>query len=106
MLCLAVFANFLFRFFYLSIPGIVLCVVGIWVNPCLWIGLAFLGLDIILTTIDQLRIRKTVMTHSDSPKFNEFMDAFNASDELEIARRIEDKAEEPESLMKAHKKEE
>ena len=53
-----VITNFLFHFFYLSIPGVVLCVVGIWIKPCLWIGLAILGLDVILSVIEQLRIRK------------------------------------------------
>ena len=35
-----VLTNFLFHFFYLSVPGIILCIVGIWVKDCLWIGLA------------------------------------------------------------------
>ena len=44
-----VLTNFLFHFFYLSVPGIILCIVGIWVKSCLWIGLAILGLDVILS---------------------------------------------------------
>ena len=71
-----VLTNFLFHFFYLSIPGIILCIVGIWVKSCLWIGLAILGLDVILSIIEQLRIRKAAVSPSDNPEFNELMDAF------------------------------
>ena len=76
MFWLFVLTNFLFHFFYLSVPGIILCIVGIWVKTCLWIGLAILGLDLILSIIEQLRIRKAARTPSDNPEFNELMDAF------------------------------
>lgn len=85
-----VITNFLFRFFYLSISGIILCIVGIWVKPCLWIGLAVFGLDVILSIIEQLRIRKAVITPSDNPEFNELMDAFCGSDGFDAVRRIAD----------------
>ena len=85
-----VLTNFLFHFFYLSIPGIILCIVGIWVKTCLWIGLAILGLDVILSIIEQLRIRKAAVTPSDNPQFNELMDAFCGPDGLEAVRRIVD----------------
>lgn len=71
-----VLTNFLFHYFYLSVPGIILCIVGIWVKSCLWIGLAILGLDVILSIIEQLRIRKAAVAHSDNQEFNELMDAF------------------------------
>ena len=90
MFWLFVLTNFLFHFFYLSIPGIILCIVGIWVKSCLWIGLAILGLDVILSIIEQLRIRKAAVTHSDNPEFNELMDAFCSPDGLEAVRRIID----------------
>lgn len=70
-----VLTNFLFHFFYLSIPGIVLCVVGIWVKSCLWAGLALLLLDLILSIIEQMRIRKAALT-STHPDVRELMDAF------------------------------
>ena len=90
MFWLFVLTNFLFHFFYLSIPGIILCIVGIWVKSCLWIGLAILGLDVILSIIEQLRIRKAAVTPSDNPEFNELMDAFCGPDELESVRKIVD----------------
>ena len=85
-----VLTNFLFHFFYLSVPGIILCIVGIWVKDCLWIGLAILGLDVILSIIEQLRIRKAAVTPSDNPEFNELMDAFCGPDGLESVRKIVD----------------
>lgn len=90
MFWLFVLTNFLLHFFYLSIPGIILCIVGIWAKPCLWIGLAILGLDVILSIIEQLRIRKAAVTPSDNPEFNELMDAFCSPDGLEAVRRIVD----------------
>ena len=85
-----VLMNFLFHFFYLSISGIVLCIVGIWVKSCLWIGLAILGLDAILSIIEQLRIRKAAVTPSDNPEFNEMMEAFCGPGGLEALGKIVD----------------
>ena len=87
---LFVLMNFLFRFSYLSIPGIVLSIVGIWVKSCLWVGLAVLGLDVILSIIEQLRIRKAAIIPSDNPEFNELMDAFCGPDGLDAVRGIVD----------------
>ena len=90
MFWLFVLTNFLFHFFYLSVPGIILCIVGIWVKTCLWIGLVILGLDLILSIIEQLRIRKAALTPSDNPEFNELMDAFCGSGGLDAVRKIVD----------------
>lgn len=90
MFWLFVLTNFLFRFFYLSIPGIILCIVGIRVKSCLWIGVAILGLDAILSIIEQLRIRKAAVTPSDNLEFNELMDAFCGPGGLESVRKIVD----------------
>ena len=75
-----VLTNFLFHFFYLFISGIILCIIGIWVKSCLWIGLTILGLDVILSIIEQLRIRKAAVTPSDNPEVNELLDAFCSPD--------------------------
>ena len=90
MFWLFVLTNFLFHFFYLSIPGIILSIVGIWVKSCLWIGLVILGLDVILSIIVQLHIREAAVTPSDNPEFNELMDAFCGPDGLEAVRKIVD----------------
>ena len=85
-----VLTNFLFHFFYLSVPGIILCIVGIWVKSWLWIGLAILGLDVILSIIEQLRIRKAAVTPSDNPEFDELMDAFCSPGGLEAFGKVLD----------------
>ena len=85
-----VLTNFLFHFFYLFISGIILCIIGIWVKSCLWIGLTILGLDVILSIIEQLRIRKAAVTPSDNPEFNELMDAFCGPDGLDAVKKIVD----------------
>ena len=48
----------------------------------MWIGVSILLLDLILSIIEQLRIRKTAITPSDNPEFNEMMDAFCDPDGL------------------------
>ena len=90
MFWLFVLTNFLFHFFYLSVPGIIFCIVGIWVKSCLWIGLSILGLDLILSIIEQLRIRKAALTPSDNPEVNELMDAFCGPGGLEALGKLLD----------------
>ena len=90
MFWLFVLTNFLFHFFYLSVPGIILCIVGVWVKFCLWIGLSILGLDLILSIIEQLRIRKAALTPSDNPEVNELMDAFCGPGGLEALGKLLD----------------
>lgn len=85
-----VLTNFMFHFFYLSVPGIILCIVGIWVKSCLWIGFAILGLDVILSIVDQLRIRKVAVAHSDNQEFNELMDTFCNSGGFEAFGKVLD----------------
>ena len=50
--------NILFHFFWLFIPCIILLIVGIFVKPCLYVGLALLLIDILLSLIEQFRIRQ------------------------------------------------
>ena len=85
-----VLTNFLFHFFYLSVPGILLCIAGIWSRSCLWIGLALLLVDLILSIWEQLRIRKAAVSPSDNPEFNELMDAFCSPGGLEEFRKVLD----------------
>lgn len=87
---LFVLTNFLFHYFHLFILGIILCIVGIWVKPCLWIGFAFLGLDLLLSIIHQLRIRKAALTPSDNPDLNDLMEAFCSPGGLEAFGKVLD----------------
>lgn len=88
MFWLFVLTNFVFHFFYLFVPGIILCIVGIRVRVCLWIGLAIFGFDLILSVIEQMLIRKAAVSKSDNPEFNEMMDAFCGPGGIEDFRKV------------------
>lgn len=90
MFWLFVLTNFLFHFFYLFVPGAILCVVGIWVRPCLWIGLAVLLLDLIVSIADQIQIKRAVM-NSTHPDVAELMDAFCGPDGMDAVREVMDR---------------
>ena len=90
MFLLFVLTNFLFRFFYLFIPGTVLCVVGIWSQTYLYVGRAVLGLDLILSIVEQVRIRNAAVGQSENPDFNEMMDAFCGQGGLRAAGKMFD----------------
>lgn len=105
MFLMFVLTNFLFHFFYLFVPGIILCIVGTWVKSCLWIGLAILGLDLILSIIEQLRIRKAAVTRSDNPEFNELMDAFCSPGGLEAFRNVVDEKIKSAQVSESHEEE-
>ena len=90
MFWLFVLTNFLFHFFYLSVPGIIFCIVGIWIKTCLYIGCAVLGLDLILSIVEQSRIRNAAVSHSENPEFNELMDAFCSPDGLQAVGKVLD----------------
>lgn len=69
--------NIFFRFFWLFVPAVALLIVGIFAKPCLYIGLALLILDVILSLIEQIKIRNTFLKDSDNPDFQEFQDALS-----------------------------
>ena len=81
-------ANFMIRSFYLFLPGLILCIVGIWVKVCLWIGLGLLGFDLLINLVDQLRIRQTALTPSDNPEVNELMEALTGPGGLEAFGKL------------------
>ncbi len=43
---------------FLSVPGIILLIVGIWLRPCLYIGLCFLAIDLFLSLGMAIKTRK------------------------------------------------
>ena len=78
--------------FYLFIPGIILCLLGIAVKKCLYIGIALLIFDLIISFISQLEIRKTILSDSDNPEFNDLMDAYcNPNDPDAFKEMIDEK---------------
>jgi hypothetical protein len=97
-----IFTNFMFRFFYLSVPGFLLSIVGIWIKRCLWCGLALLAFDLLLSAVEQLRIRKAALIPSDHPEFNELMEALTGPDGLEAFGKIlEEKIQSAQSMKTA-----
>lgn len=103
MFWLFVLTNLLFHFFYLFVPALVLCIIGIWKRVCLWTGLAILGIDLLLSIIEQMRIREASTTNSDNPEFNELMDAFCGPGGLEAFGKL---ADEKNKLSGTHKNQE
>lgn len=66
--------NILVKHIYLFIPATTLLIVGIWVRPCLYIGLGLLLLDIGLSLFSALHNRHVFLT-SDDPNFREAQEA-------------------------------
>lgn len=84
--------SFVIFHFYLFIPGVILCLVGIAVKQCLYIGLALLTFDLIISVISQLQIRNTILSDSDNPEFNELMDAYCDPDDPDALKdKIDEK---------------
>lgn len=83
MFLVGVVLNFLFHYLYLSLPGVILCLIGIRSKTALSLGLAMLTLDLILSIAEQIRIRKTILSESDNPEFNQLMDTFYGNDDGE-----------------------
>ena len=65
--------------FFLFLPSIILLIVGIWVKWCLFVGVALLLLDVIISLIEQIQIRNATI-NSDNPNFKEWQDAILSSD--------------------------
>ncbi len=74
---MGVATNVLFRYGWLFIPAIILLIVGIFVKTCLYMGLAILLLDIMISLIEQIKLRKTFLAESDNPDFQAFQDALS-----------------------------
>lgn len=74
---LGVVTNFLFHFFWLLIPALLLLLIGIFLRPCLYIALSLLALDLLLSLLEQLRLRREFMRDSDNAYFTAFQDALS-----------------------------
>ena len=84
--------NIFGRFFFLFLPALILLIGGIWSKVSLYIGIALLVLDVILSFIEQLRIRNTTLEDSENPDFKEFRDAVLSPDwKNNIKNMVEDK---------------
>ena len=96
--------NILFHFFWLFIPCIILLIVGIFVKPCLYIGLALLLIDILFSLIEQFRIRQAFLEESDNPDFRAFQDALSKDGNWRdnIGELLNQKISDPQNEIKSH----
>ena len=69
--------NILIRFFWLFVPAIIMLILGIWKDTCIYIGIALLVLNIAISFIEQMKIRHTFLSDNDNPDFNAFQDALS-----------------------------
>ena len=96
--------NMVFHFFWLFIPCIILLIVGIFVKPCLYVGLALLLTDILLSLIEQFRIRQAVLIKSDNPDFQAFQDALSKDGNWRdnIGELLSQKMSDPQNEIKSY----
>lgn len=69
--------NIVFHFFWLFLPAVVIMIAGLFIRPCLVAGLIILLLDIVLSLIEQMKIRKAFLSSSDNPGFQQFQEALS-----------------------------
>jgi len=88
--------NILVHNFLLFILSVIFLIIGIWVDWCLYVGLAILTGNIIISFAEQVRIRHTMLTDTDNEEFNRFRDAvLDDGNVFENVRGyVEDNAEE------------
>ena len=100
--------NILFHFFWLFIPCIILLIIGIFVKPCLYIGLALLLIDFLLSLIEQFRIRQAFLEESDNPDFRAFQDALSKDGNWKdnIGELLSQKMSDPQNEIKSDDKSE
>lgn len=92
----------LIKRFILLLAGIILLIVGNWVNVCSPIGAALLILTVILAFMEQIQIRNT-MLNSDNPEFAEWQDAILSPNWKEnIMDLTETKIKESENTIPSH----
>lgn len=73
-LFLSMFLLSIVQKFYLLIPGIVLCIIGIWVPSCAKIGIIFIGVDIVISLVWML-YGKNMIENSDSEPLDTIRDS-------------------------------
>lgn len=96
LFCIGFIANIFFHFIWLFIPSIILLIIGIFVDWCLYVGLALLAIDIIVSFIEQIRIRQAMLSDSDNEEFTKFQDAMSGDGDVfeNIRTFLEDISEE------------
>ncbi len=67
--------NFVLRYSWLFISGVILLIVGIFIKWCLYSGIALLMIDIIVSLAVQIKFRQVMISDSDDEQFRKFQDA-------------------------------
>ena len=95
--------NIVFRFFWIFISCIILLIIGIFVKPCLYIGLALLLIDILLSLIEQFCVRQVFLEESKSPDFRAFQDALSKDENWRdnIGELLNQKISDPRNEIKS-----
>ena len=75
--------------------AVIFLLIGIFNRICLYLGGSLLFVDVILCLIEQLHIRKTMLTESDNEDFKSFQDAILSEGDWKenLKKVIEEKAE-------------
>lgn len=76
--------NFLMRNFILFVPGIILCFLGLWNKNCLSIGIASILIDVIVSFIQQVKIKKTIET------MEPWADIFSMDNWQEMVKKVDE----------------
>ncbi len=94
--------NIVFRFWVLFVLGIVFSIVGIFVKSFVNIGLATLLLDVVLSFVEQMRLRQTFLEESDDSDFETFKDMVSKDGNwMENVREfLNDKISNPDNAFK------
>jgi hypothetical protein len=69
--------NILFHYFWLFVPAMIFLIIGIFNRPFSYLGIALFGLDILLSFVEQCKIRRTFLKASDHPDFQAFQHALS-----------------------------
>lgn len=69
--------NIIFHYFWLFIPSMIFLLIGIFNRPFAYVGLALFGLDVLLSLVEQFRIRRRFLEASDHPDFQAFQQALS-----------------------------
>lgn len=86
---ISLLSNAIGHYFYLFFPAVLLMLIGIWLKPCLYVGLALLLLDLFLSIKEQLLIRKTMLNGTE-PALKPFQDALQSDNWAAEVRKIVD----------------
>lgn len=66
--------NFFFRYSVLFFPGIIMLIVGIWVDWCFYASLVLLIADLVLSLLQQLKVRRMFLSLTGNNPFIQFQD--------------------------------